>query len=88
MVVTALVVGLSILSLVLMLVGGIKAKAYRYLAIGAGIALLLMIMGPVGIGLAPKSVFGFFERFSTLSAAAFTMFLGICLMTGFKEHKR
>lgn len=83
--VTALVVVLSILSLVLLLIGGLKEKKYRYIAICAGATLALMLAGPVGIGLAPKAVFGIFERFSTLSAAAFTMFLGICLMQGFKE---
>lgn len=86
-VVTGLVVLFSIISLVLIIIGGFKKTQYRYLAIGAGIALTLMIAGPIGIGLAPKSMFGVFERFSTMSATAFTMFLGICLMIGYKEIK-
>jgi hypothetical protein len=86
MVVTAAVVLLSIVSLVLLIVGGLKNRKYLFMAIGASITLALMIGGPIGIAMAPKEMFGFFERFSTLSAAAFTMFLGICLMIKFKEE--
>ncbi len=87
MVVTGLVVGLSIASLVLLVVGGARRREYEYLAIGAGVALAFMCAGPLGIGLAPASLFGFFERFSTLSAAAFTLFLGVCLMMGFEPAR-
>lgn len=87
MVVTAGVVGLSIASLVLLVVGGIRRREFGYLAIGAGVALAFMFGGPIGISLAPPSLFGFFERFSTLSAAAFTLFLGVCLMTGFEPAR-
>ncbi len=86
-VVTGLVVGLSIASLVLLVVGGARRREYGYLAIGAGVALAFMFAGPLGIGLAPASLFGLFERFSTLSAAAFTLFLGVCLMTGFEPAR-
>jgi len=36
-----------------------------------------MFGGPVGIGLAPKSLFGVFERFSVFSATGFNAILGI-----------
>lgn len=85
-VVTSAVVLLSILSLILLMIGGFKDKKYSFLAIGAAVAFLLMLAGPIGISLAPKAIFGLFERFSTLSAAAFTAFLGICLMLKFKEE--
>lgn len=84
-VVTALVVLLSILALILILAGGLRGKQYRCLAWGAGTALTLMFAGSLGTGLVPKTVFGIFERVSAMSAAAFTAFLGICLMRGFPE---
>jgi len=82
MVVTAMVVLLSIVSLILFITGGLKEKQYRKFAIVAGIAFIFMMSGPIGIALAPKSVFGIFERFSTMSVVVFTMYLGICLMGG------
>lgn len=82
MVVTGLVVLLSIVSLVLFITGGIRAKQYRKFAIVAGIAFFFMMTGAIGVGLAPKALFGVFERFSAMSVAVFTMYLGICLMAG------
>lgn len=85
MVVTAGVVALSILSLVLIAIGGLHKKAYPSLGWLALIALALMFAGPVGIGLAPKSLFGVFERFSVFAATGFNAVLGFYLFTGFSR---
>jgi hypothetical membrane protein len=90
MVVTAGVVGLSILSLVFFIIGGLRKKAYVSLGVIALVALVIMFAGPVGIGLAPKSLFGVFERFSVFSATGFNAILGVylfCGFTGYREQK-
>ena len=86
-VVTALVVMLSIASLILIMVGGFRSKEkYRSLAIWASIALAMMFIGAAGSGAAPD-YFGIFERFSVFSATGFTAVLGIYLFTGFGEKE-
>lgn len=87
MVVTAGVVGLSILSLTLFIIGGLRKKAYVSLGVLATIALVVMFAGPVGIGLAPKSLFGVFERFSVFAATGFNAVLGAYLFTGFSGYR-
>ena len=39
-----------------------------------------MMIGAIGTGVMPKSVFGLFERFSTFSAVIFNVVLGIYLL--------
>ena len=73
---TALVVLLSIISLILISVGAFKSKK-KTLGILALASLVLMFIGAVGSGLLPKEVFGIVERFSTYSAVVFTTILGI-----------
>lgn len=87
MAVTAGVVGLSIVSLVLIAIGGLRRKTYVSLGVLALIALALMFAGPVGIGLAPKSLFGVFERFSVFAATGFNAILGLYLFAGFRKAK-
>jgi len=87
MIVTAGVVGLSILSLVFFIVGGLRKKAYVSLGVIALAALVIMFAGPVGIGLAPKSLFGVFERFSVFAATGFNAVLGMYLFAGFKGFR-
>lgn len=41
-----------------------------------------MMIGALGTGILPKSVFGLFERFSTFSAVVFNAVLGAYLMKG------
>jgi len=86
MVVTAAVVGLSILSLVLFIIGGLRKRAYISLVVALS-ALVIMFAGPVGIGLAPKSLFGVFERFSVFAATGFNAVLGLYLFAGFKRYR-
>lgn len=85
-VVTVLVVLLSIVSLIFIMAGGFRDKRYRYLAICAAIALLLMFVGAIGTGVVPKEFFGIPERFSVFAATGFNAVLGICLFNGF-EYK-
>lgn len=87
MVVTAGVVGLSILSLVFFIIGGLRKKAFVSLGVIALVALVVMFAGPVGIGLAPKSLFGVFERFSVFAATGFNAILGIYLFYGFAGYR-
>lgn len=75
-VVTALVVILSIVSLVVIAVGSFKDHRKK-LGIGAIIALVCMLMGPVGMAACPIEIFGVVERFSTYSAVVFTGVLGV-----------
>lgn len=79
-VLTALVVLLSIISLILIAVGSLKCKTenkHKLLGILAIIALVLMFAGAVGSQNVSKEVFGIFERFSTYSAVTFTGILGL-----------
>ena len=80
-VVTALVVLLSITSLVLIAIGGRKEPllSLSNWAIGC---LATMMIGALGTGIMPKSVFGLFERFSTFSAVVFNAILGVYLLKG------
>lgn len=41
-----------------------------------------MMVGALGTGIMPKSVFGLFERFSTFSAVVFNAVLGVYLLKG------
>ncbi len=76
--ITVLVVVFSLASLVLIAVSAKKA-GQRTLGIWAWICLAAMIIGPIGTGLFPRSVFGLFERFSTFSAVIFNAVLGMYL---------
>ncbi|MBR6407219.1 MAG: DUF998 domain-containing protein [Clostridia bacterium] len=79
--VTALVVLLSIASLVLIAAGAIRCQP-RSLGVWAIVCLAAMMLGAVGTGAMPKAVFGLFERFSTFSAVIFNAVLGLYLFTG------
>ena len=78
--VTALVVVFSLAALVLVAVGAGKENI-KSLRIWALVCLAAMLIGPMGTALMPKSVFGLFERFSTLSAVVFNAVLGVYLLT-------
>ncbi|MBR7008140.1 MAG: DUF998 domain-containing protein [Ruminococcus sp.] len=86
-VVTPIVVLLSIASLTLIIIGGVKDKKYKWLAVCAGICLALMFAGAVGTGALPKQYFGIPERFSVFAAAGFTAVLGVFLFTQGKQQK-
>lgn len=86
-VVTVLVVVLSIVSLIVIMIGGYRDNAYRSLAIWATAALLLMLAGAVGTNVVPKEFFGIPERFSVFAATGFNAVLGIYLFRGFWEKE-
>ena len=86
LIVTVLVVVFSLAALVLILLGAKKA-GQKSLGIWAGICLAAMLIGPIGTGLLPKSVFGLFERFSTFSAVVFNAVLGMYLFLGRFDHE-
>ena len=77
-VVTMLVVLLSISSLILIIVGGLKGKIkFQSLSYIAMVALLLMMSGAILSNLVDPFIFGLVERFSTYSAVLFTGVLGV-----------
>ena len=86
MVVTALVILLSVVSLLFIIIGGFRIKRYISLAIWATLALALMLAGGIGTGAAPKEIFGIFERFSVFAATGFNAVLGIYLFRGFSKR--
>ena len=79
MVVTALVVLLSIVSLAVIIAAGIRDRGCRSYGICAGIALAMMLVGAVGMKLVPAAYFGVVERFSVFAATGFNAALGIHL---------
>lgn len=86
LIVTGGIVALSIVSLILMIYGGYFQKVCRSLGLWAGMALLLMILGAVGVNLLSDAYFGLAERFSTFSAVGFNAVLGIYLYRGFEQE--
>lgn len=79
MVITSAVVLLSIISLVLIIIAGIKNKACRSYGICAGIALFMMLVGAMGMKIVPADYFGIIERFSVFAATGFNAALGLHL---------
>ncbi len=79
MVVTALVVLLSIVSLTVIIAAGIKNKNCRSYGVCAGVALGMMLVGAVGMKMVPAAYFGVVERFSVFAATGFNAALGIHL---------
>ncbi|MDO4354581.1 MAG: DUF998 domain-containing protein, partial [Clostridia bacterium] len=79
MVVTAAVVLLSIVSLAVIIVAGAKSKDCRSYGVCATVALLMMLVGAMGMKIVPADYFGIVERFSVFAATGFNAALGIHL---------
>ena len=79
MAVTALVVLLSIVSLVIIIVAGAKSKSCRSYDVCAAVALAMMLVGAMGMKLVPAAYFGVVELFSVFAATGFNAALGIHL---------
>lgn len=79
MVVTALVVLLSIVSLSVIVSAGLKDKSCRSYGVCAAIALGMMLVGAMGMKIVPAQYFGVVERFSVFAATGFNAALGIHL---------
>lgn len=78
-VVTALVVLLSIVSLSVIVSAGLKDKSCRFYGVCAAIALGMMIVGAMGMKIVHAQYFGVVERFSVFAATGFNAELGIHL---------
>ena len=74
---TVLVVMLSIVSLVMLIIAGVKTKEYRSFGVFAGIALGMMLVGALGMNIIPKEYFGVVERFSVFAAVGYNAVLGV-----------
>ena len=79
MAVTALVVLLSIVSLVIIIVAGAKSKSCRSYGVCAAVALAMMLVGAIGMKIVPAAYFSVVERFSVFAATGFNAALGIHL---------
>ena len=79
MIVTALVVGLSVVSLVVILIAGIRDRGCRSYGVCAAVALGMMLVGAVGMNLVPAAYFGVVERLSVFAATGFNAALGLHL---------
>ncbi len=84
-VVTAMVVLLSIVSLVLLIIAGAKNKEVRGIGIWAVIALLMMFIGSIGTAIVPTEYFGIVERFSVFAAVGYNAVLGVYLFNRFNS---
>lgn len=83
-VVTAAVVLLSVASLVVLIITGIRNANVRRIGINATIALAMMMVSSIGMGVAPPKYFGIVERFSVFAAVGFNAVLGLFLFNGFR----
>ena len=80
-VVTALVVILSVASLVALIVAAFRKSGKKSIGIWAIIALMMMLVGAVGQQAVPPAYFGAVERFSVFAAVGFNAVLGVYLFT-------
>ena len=76
---TVIVVLLSIISLILIIISGIKNRSCCSYGVFAGIALGMMMVGALGMNIVPKEYFGIVERFSVFAATGFQEVLGMHL---------
>ena len=88
MVVTALVVLLSIVSLTVIIIAGAKSKGSRSYGICAAVALAMMLVGALGMKIVPADYFGVVERFSVFAATGFNAALGIHLFCMDSDNKK
>ena len=79
MIVTAIVVLLSIISLIFIIIAGFRDQTYKSYSICAIIALSMMLIGALGMKIVPSEYFGVIERFSVFAATGFNAALGIHL---------
>lgn len=79
MVVTVLVVLLSIASLTVIIIAGIRDRGCRSYGICATLALGMMLVGALGMKAVPTAYFGVVERFSVFAATGFNAALGVHL---------
>lgn len=88
MVITAIVVLLSIVSLTVIIVAGIKSRDCRSYGICAAVALAMMLVGALGMKIVPAGYFGVVERFSVFAATGFNATLGLHLFFSKGQNER
>ncbi len=86
-IVTALVVLLSIASLICLILTGCRKSGVKGIGIWAAIAFVMMLVGAAGQGMVPPQYFGIVERFSVFAAVGFNAVLGLYLFNGFGGEK-
>ena len=86
--VTALVVMLSILSLTVIIIAGIKSRDCRSYGIRAAAAFVMMLVGAFGMKIVPAGYFGVVERFSVFAATGFNAALGLHLFLSKGQNER
>ena len=74
----------TIKSSLLVLTWGPLYANVRRIGINATIALAMMMVGSIGMGVAPPKYFGIVERFSVFAAVGFNAVLGLFLFNGFR----
>ena len=79
LVITALVVVLSIASLVTIIIAGARDRSCRSYGVCAAVALGMMLVGAMGMKIVSAEYFGVVERFSVFAATGFNAALGIHL---------
>lgn len=79
MAVTALVVLLSVVSLIVIIAAGVKDRSWRSYGVCAAVALAMMLVGAMWMKIVPAEYFGVVERFSVFAATGFNAALGIHL---------
>ena len=77
--ITIFVVILSIVSLLVIIVAGVRDRNCRTYGIWAAVALGMMLIGSIGMNIVPKDYFGVVERFSVFAATGFNAVLGVYL---------
>ncbi len=82
-IVTALVVLLSVASLVILIIATFRKTGIRGIGIWAAIALAMMMAGAVGTAIVPPQYFGIVERCSVFAATGFNAVIGWYLFMGF-----
>ena len=87
MVITALVVLLSIVSLSVIIAAGVKDRGCRSYGVCAAVVLCMMLVGAIGMKLVPAQAFGVVERFSVFAATGFNAALGVHLFCMRSESK-
>jgi hypothetical protein len=80
--VTVAVVLLSILSLVLIMIGGYRKHSFPSFAVWATIALTGLLVGGIGVNVVPPEYFGIVQRVSLFSVTGFNAVLGVYLFAG------
>lgn len=83
-VVTTFVILLSLISLIMIIIGGVRLNKSCMLALWALLSLIFMILGAFGTNGVSHEFFGIYERFSVFAVTGFNAVLGVYLFNGFK----